>query len=140
MKKERIEKIFTNKGGEGVYTKIFENLLPSQKDGFVMLIADKSELPLIGFYKNDTNWLLLTNQKIYYRCEAVSECILLNDLVSVDVDFTRMQQIGANMNSFNELEIENKSGEKVILRIESGLPLSGLWNVLLHICWFNQKS
>lgn len=139
--KKRLAHIFLKKGGEGNYTKLFENLLPFQRE----VIAQKSEIqiseaPIVGGYKDDKEWILLTTKKLVWQCGTSSFVLPLSEIINADVDFDKMIANRLTMNDVREIEIEADSFNKIVLKMEAGYPLSGMWNILLHLSWRNNQQ
>ena len=138
--KERISQIFLRKGGEGVYTRLFENLPVSQQEMLMQKVPlEEDEVPLIGGYKNQQEYILLTSIRIAWQCEEAYANLLVTEVVDAMVDFDEMVVRGLNMSTVKEIQIKTKVSGNLILKMEAGAPLVGVWNVLLHFGWRNTK-
>lgn len=139
--KKRLSNIFLKKGGEGIRTKLFENLLLFEKEKLLRKkIIKNNESPIIGSYKNENEWLILTSDELAWQRQDRKFSLLLSEIKNADVNFDKMVANNLTMNTVQEIEIELNSSERVILEMESGYPLSGMWNILLHLSWRNSKN
>lgn len=140
--KKRISHIFLKKGGEGLYTKLFENFSFYEKELFLNDISLKEgELPVILGFEIPAEWLLLTTERIIWRRKAKIEEVQNSEIKEGNVDFDKMlleRKIG--FYKIDELVITKTNNQKIIIYPEIGSPLVGIWNVLIHLGWRTWKQ
>lgn len=111
---------FKRNGGEGEFTKII-TLENSNNFKEQLSLIEKDERPLICYRKDASHWLLLTEKRVLQQ-DGDSRIVLLGSEI-VDVSLAleeqrKAKQISAKL--FTMLEVETVSGEKYILKVESG--------------------
>jgi len=132
--KRNLTRIFLKWGSEAIYTMTFDSLSPSQRAALESHcpLTDE-ELPVIGGYKDEKEWLVITTKKITWCFDGTRFCIPVSTVVSATVDFDAMQEKRLTMDKVNEILINTSDRGVVPLRMEAGGPMCGVWNVLLHI-------
>ena len=140
--KKRISHIFLKKGGEGRYTKLFENFSLYERE---LLLNDISliegELPIILGFEIPAEWLLITTVRIICRRKGKIEEVQNSEIKEGNVDFDKMlseRKIG--FHKIDELVITKNNSHKISIYPEIGFPLVGIWNVLIHLGWRNWKQ
>lgn len=129
--------IFKRKGGNGRFTKLFEEFddaLKSQLLGSVRMRED--ELPILAFIEDVHRWLLLTTQRVCWRADG--EVQKLPTLAIVDVkpiDFGTVQKA-----EMNKLMVKTADGGQFVLEVEQGAPFLGIWNVLVNAMERNRRK
>lgn len=140
--KKRISHIFLKKGGEGRYTKLFENFSLYEKELLLNDISLKEdELPVILGFEMPAEWLLLTTERIIWRRKGEIKEVQNSQIKESNVDFDKMlseRKIG--FHKIDELVITKTNNQKIIIHPEIGSPLVGIWNVLIHLGWRNWKQ
>lgn len=138
--KKRMAHIFVKKGGEGEYTKLFENVSFYNKE---LLLNDfllrETELPVILGFEIPAEWILLTTERIIWRYKGQISSVENSQIESVE-NYIELQRRVIFLKRPDEIEITTKSKEKIIIHTEKGFPLYGIWNVLTYLAWRNRKS
>jgi hypothetical protein len=139
--KRNLTRIFLRRGVEGNYTATFDGLSPSRRAALEAhySLAD-GELPVIGGYKDEKEWLVITTKKIAWCFDGTCFCIPVSSVVWATVDFDTMQEKRLTMDKVNEILIHTNDRGIIPLRMEAGGPMCGVWNVLLHISHHNASS
>lgn len=136
--KRNLTRIFLKSGVEGGYTLTFDGLLPSLRTALESHCSlTDGELPVIGGYKDEREWLMITTKKIVWCFEESRFCTPLSSVVSATVDFDAMQEKRLTMDKVNEILINTSDRGVMPLKMEAGGPMCGVWNVLLHISQLN---
>jgi hypothetical protein len=139
--KSTLTAIFKRKGKDGSYTRLFENLEPSQREVLLKEISlHDGELPVIGSAKGQDSWLIVTTNRIVWRYEGKRQTLSVHDIRHVQADFQKMIAAGIMMPQLRELQIETVGRELLTIEVEEGSPLIGVWNALLNVCARNRKS
>lgn len=126
--------IFKRKGGEGELTKILYKKNDLIKDFchlFPYLI--ENENPLIVYYKDDFNYLILTNLRLILTNNRIKEIIPFEDILSVKPFFNSYK-----FGQFKELELHTKEN-RYIVEIEQGEPFQGLLQVISYLTTNNPQ-
>lgn len=132
--KRILTRLFLKSGSEGVYTKTFDGLSPFQRDSLEQNYSlEEGELPIIGGYKDQKEWLVITTAKIVWCFDGVPFCLSVSDIAFATADFDAMVEKRLTMDEVNEILIKTKGNEIVSLKMEAGGPMCGVWNVLLHL-------
>lgn len=121
--------LFKRKGGEGEYTKIVsENNLPKS---LVLSDFGNDEMGLIMYYKSDSDWFLLSNERIRSSHKGNNTDLYIQDLKEVTLAMEEEFKDGIrNKNDFSRLTIIDKRGSSTLLYLEKGPPYEGLYQVL----------
>ncbi|UPK69132.1 hypothetical protein [Chitinophaga filiformis] len=128
--------IFKRKGGEGVLTKIVTEENSILYTGILKRLKE-GEKGIIVYFNNEQEWSLLTNRRVIAKpgAESVPYEILFDNLVNVEPAFLLERAEGIAPGRFSRLILTDKTGEKYILKSESGDPVQGMFQVL----WFLLK-
>jgi len=129
--------IFRRRGGEGRYTRLFENL-PAAQQAELRNEASvgAGELPVIGSVQASERWLLITTERIVWREKSSVHSVPVEQVHHVDPE-------GFNARWKTEmgtLRIETVGHETHIVSVEPGAPLCGIWNVLRNLEARNQAK
>jgi len=129
--KNTLAAIFQRKGHDGRYTRIFENLEPSQQDVLLrMVLLNSGELPVIGSFESEGNWLVITTERIVWRSQGKIQNLSIHDIWHVKADLLKMVATGIRKHELHELQVETVSHENQTIELEEGAPLIGVWNAL----------
>jgi hypothetical protein len=122
--------IFRRKGGEGTYTKIL-----SERYNFInedLLISGEKQL--IGYYKDELNWFLLTDARILTKNEMTLNIILNSNLKKVGIAIQEeFRNRIADKNKFTNLLLTDKNDTNYLVKIEERKPFQGIYQVLHFI-------
>jgi len=126
--------IFRRKGGDGTYTRLFDNLDPSQRS---MLLAEfklsESELPVIGSIQDSGNWLVLTTERLAWSIEGKRQEVAATVIRDATADLKQLQRSDHSKLGMRQLQIVTMGDGEYSIELEPGAPLSGVWNVLKNL-------
>lgn len=132
--KRNLTRIFLKRGVEGNYTMTFDALSSAQRSALESRYSfSDEEIPVIGGYKDEKEWLIITTQKIAWAFNRESFCVPLSKVVFATVDFDGMQEKKLTMDKVNEILVTTDNQGIVSLKMEAGGPMCGVWNVLLYL-------
>ena len=132
--------IFRRRGRDGAYTRLFDNLDPSQRDTLVAALKlRESELPVIGSVKNSDNWLLLTTERLAWSIDGKCQELAAGAVHGAVIDFGRLHAYGSKLKMY-ELQVVTMGNRKYSIELEPGEPLSGVWNILMHLGRRNRNA
>lgn len=138
--KKRMSHIFTKKGREGEYTKLFENVSIYNKE---LLFNDVSlrenELPVILGFEIPAEWILLTTERIIWRYKGQIRSVENAHIDNVE-NYIEMQRRAIFHKKPDEIEILVKSDQKIIIHTEEGSSKFGIWSVLNYLVSRNKKQ
>lgn len=129
--------IFKRKGGEGIFTKVINNITKYPCDSEL----EEGEEGIVYFYKDDDNWFLLTNQRIINNRNNTYYSIFLSDLSSVTLDLQRGYRDGVKeKQNFTLLSLEDNQKKKYLFEVEQGTPYFGIYQILSYIVSVNNEK
>ena len=130
--KKVMSSIFVRKGPETERTKLFDNLTEDIQAKLLESISLRSdELAVIAYLQEDSDWLLITTERILCRQSSRICSIDLDRLKDVTVALVEDAAKGARgKDDLTFLKIVLKAGEEQIIETESGKPYFGIWNML----------
>ncbi|WP_338870669.1 hypothetical protein [Myxococcus stipitatus] len=137
-KVRRIHRIFQRTGGNGAWTRPFDELpamVQAQLLGQVAL--PEHELPALACVQTSARWILLTSERLVLRRESETLEVTWGDIEGVKLDAERANSLlalgpGGKM-ALSRLTLIRRGGEPVELALELGPAFFGFWNVLLSI-------
>jgi len=139
--KKRLSRIFTRKGEDGHYTRLFENLESAQRRTLLSNARlSEGELPIIGSLESSQRWLLLTTQRIIWNLGERTQSLPLRAIRDVVSDFRKLVNTGRKKDQMRELQILTMGGEHYTIELEPGAPLIGTWNALKNIGAGNRRE
>lgn len=139
--KSTLAAIFKRKGCDGRYTRLFENLEPSQREALLAQVPLRDgELPVIGSPESRAKWLIVTTQRIVWHMDDKTQTLSVRDVRHVKADLHKMVARGINMQKLRELQIETLSHGECVIEVEEGAPLMGVWNALMNLGARNRKK
>ncbi|MDC8102989.1 hypothetical protein ACNFU2_20600 [Chryseobacterium sp. PTM-20240506] len=125
--------IFKRKGGEGIKTKIINRDNENQFKTLFSNLSDQ-EKPLITFFENISNWILLTNNRIIINKQDSFSFVKIDEIIEVVPALKEELKNDIYLkNNFTKLKLGLKNNDNVILDLEQGLPYEGLYQVLHFI-------
>src|SRR5947209_3950893 len=87
----RLTNIFLRKGGEGKYTKLFNNLEPETA---TLLLCPapilQDAIPVVGGYKDPGEWLLITTGSMIWHSDGMRTELASKEIRHATVDFDKM--------------------------------------------------
>lgn len=132
--------IFKRKGGEGIKTRIINEDNEKQFNTLFSNLSDQ-EKPLIIFFENASNWILLTNNRIIINKQDNFSFIKTDEIIEVIPALEEELKNGIFIkNNFTKLKVKLKNNDNVVLELEKGLPYEGLYQVLHFIKSDNIKK
>lgn len=139
--KGTLSAIFERKGRDGRYTRLFENLEPSQQEALLKEVSlNAGELPVIGSVESQGTWLVVTTERIVWRLRSQTRTVFVHDVWHVRADLPRMVATGVRKDQLRELEIETVGHEHCTIEVEEGAPLMGVWNALMNLGASNRRT
>lgn len=131
-----LSRIFQQKGGPGEYTKLFEDFDPFTQDILVEYARLKAgEIPVIGRFRDNKDWLLITTERVLWMDKEKEWAVgipMISSVVPTEFGLERKAEMSA-------LKIKADNGFEGDLHVDTGLPFSGIWNVLTNIVARNRK-
>jgi hypothetical protein len=126
--------IFRRKGGDGAYTRLFDNLDPSQQSTLVAVFQlRKSEIPVIGSVQDSGNWLVLTTERLAWSIEGERQEVAVEAIRDATADLKQLQRGAQSKLGMRHLQVVTMSDDEYSIDLEPGEPLSGTWNVLKNL-------
>jgi hypothetical protein len=134
------ESIFERKGGNGVYTRLFDSLSPGQQSALLgALRLRETELPVIGSLRGPDSWLILTTQRLVWAARGEQFEVAVPRIRDAIADFRHLANSQSKLEMTN-LQVTTLSGEEYGIELEPGPPLSGTWNVLKNLGARNRRA
>lgn len=132
--KKKLERVFTRRGGEGVYVKLFGNLSAPQQERLLELFpVHQFELPVIGGECPTTFSLLLTTERLFWKGGDETLVIELKEIVGTVLDLSAQGMSPRSKVEATELHFESAANGKHSINVEAGHPYFGLLNVLMFV-------
>ncbi|AFE07746.1 hypothetical protein COCOR_07797 [Corallococcus coralloides DSM 2259] len=126
----RLLRVFSQTGGEGQWTRPFDNL-PVETRAYLLeraaLAAD--ELPVLAFFRGPEQWVLVSTERILLSQEHGFRSIPWRDLENATTDTAHVQAAGSKL-SLSRLRLQLRDAADLEVDVEPGPPFFGLWNVL----------
>jgi hypothetical protein len=139
--KNTLSAIFKRKGLDGKFTRLFENLEPSQKEWLLQKVRlGEGELPVIGSAESQGKWLIVTTSRIVWCADAKMQSLPADRIRDVVADLQKLAVTGRRKNQMKELQILTMNGEQYTVEVEEGAPLMGVWNALKNLGARNRKK
>jgi len=126
--------IFRRKGGDGAYTRLFDNLDPSQRSTLLAEFKlNESELPVIGSIQDSSNWLVLTTERLAWSIEGKRREVAAIVIRDATADLKHLQLRDHSKLETKQLQIVTMGDGEHSIELEPGAPLSGVWNILKNL-------
>lgn len=133
-RKQVLSSIFRRNGGDGSYTRLFENLEQAKQNILLAGIELRdSELPIVGSVFDSTNWLILTTERLVWCIDDRRNALPIEDLDDATADLARFQREGRAKQEWNQLQIVTSDSLTYSIDLEPGAPFFATWNVLKNI-------
>ena len=125
--------IFRRRGGDGTYTRLFDNLDASQRTTlFSMFELRESEVPVIGSVQDSDNWLVLTTERLVWSIGGERQEVPADAVRDATADLKQLQRSDSKL-EMRQLQVVTMGGGEYPIDMEPGAPLSGVWNVLKNL-------
>jgi hypothetical protein len=125
--------IFRRKGRNGNFTRLFDAMESSRQNALLSSVTIReSELPVIGSVQDRDNWLLLTTERSVRTIRGERLEIANENVEDVKSDFKTMQRDGITKAKLHELQLV-VAGEVILVELELGQPLIGVWHILINL-------
>ncbi len=89
------------------------------------------EIELILCYLNSSNWVFLTNKRLYYKKNSIIKVIDNNNIkkvcLALDIEFKDGVR---DKKEFTRLLLQDEEGQNHLLVLEKGEPFEGFYQVL----------
>ncbi|MBL0317860.1 MAG: hypothetical protein IPP74_00905 [Alphaproteobacteria bacterium] len=133
--------IFRRKGGNGIYTKIYDELDLLAKELLQKQVqeTDDEKLVIAGII-NSSEWQLITTKKIIWGTHGVIKSINFEELIDALVDLPKLMKDNVRLVDNTELVVITKDGQRTILKLEAGKSFSGIWNIIKFIGLRNRRA
>jgi hypothetical protein len=127
------ESIFLRKGGNGVFTRLFDSLDPGKRSTLLAALKlRETELPVIGSLGGPGNWLILTTERLVWGIDDARHEISVATIRDATANLKEFQHSQSKL-EMKRLRIITLGGDEHTIELEPGRPLSGTWNVLKNV-------
>ena len=129
-----LSSIFRRNGGDGNYTRLFENLEPPKQNILLAAIELRDfELPIIGNVCDSRNWLMLTTERLVWCIDNKRNELPIGDIDDAIADLAKFQREQRTKLEWNQLQIITSGSQRYSIDLEPGASLIATWNVLKNI-------
>ncbi|MFB1483658.1 hypothetical protein [Corallococcus sp. RDP092CA] len=134
----RLLRVFSQTGGEGTWTRPFDNL-PVETRAYLLERAalTAEELPVLAFFQDPEHWVLISTERILLAQAHGFRSIPWSDLENATTDAAHLQAAGGKM-SMSRLKLQLRDAADIEVDVEPGRAFFGLWNVLKTIASFRR--
>ena len=130
--------IFKRKGAEGKYTKIVDSDNQTRNLNSMSILGE-NENALIFYFKDDNNWLLLSNKRVLSNKSGSLYSILNENIIEVTPAMQEEFKDGVRSKlDFTRLKLKDNSSKEYLLFLEKGQPYEGLYQALHFIATKNK--
>jgi hypothetical protein len=113
--------IFRRKGGDGTYTRLFDNLDPSQRSTLLAEITlRESELPVIGSIQDSNNWLVLTTERLAWSIGGERREIAAGAVLDATADLKQLQRGDHSKLGMRQLQLVTMGDGEYLIELEPG--------------------
>ncbi len=131
--KKRMSHIFLKRGGEGEYTKLIENSPIYHRELlFNDISLNEGELPVVLGFKIPAEWTLFTTKRIVWRYKGQINSVEYKQIKEVET-FIEIQKRAVFPPKLDGIGFSTATNEKMVLYLEKGSSLIGIWYVMLHL-------
>lgn len=131
MSPKTLQAIFLRKGGAGSYTKI-GNLIPS---GLLPEDISESDI-LVSYFRDPDEWLAVANSEVMFKNAYTDGAItrIKNSEIEMVRPFPFKVDLNINQELSNQLLfVKKKNGESFNIKVETGPPRNGLYQMLYNL-------
>lgn len=119
---------FTKSGGSGHRIQLFVSLPDESRQRLQVLLGPRQEeVPALGAYSDDANWMALTSERLVWTIAGRTQAVELDDLADATVDAPALLR---GKEQLRVLTLVLRSGARLTIELEPGPPFSGVWNAL----------
>jgi hypothetical protein len=137
-RKQICSSTFRRKGGDGVYTRLFDNLDKSQQEILSAAVElQDQELPIVGSVEGQENWLLLTTARLVWCIKGKREELPIREIGHCRRDLTKHGP--RTKLTSKELEVVTAGRKNYLIELEPARPLFATWHVLNNMGAWNRK-
>jgi hypothetical protein len=132
--------IFRRKGEDGAYTRLFDNLDPSQRSTLLAVFQlHESELPVVGSVHDSSNWLVLTTSRLAWSTKGECQEVAAAAIRDAKPDLKQIPGSDSKL-GLRQLQIITMGNGEYSIELEPGGPLSGTWNILKNLGARNRRA
>lgn len=127
--------IFRRKGGEGKLTRIINN---ENRPDFLhqLTFLQIDEQPLLCFKQDESNWLLITDDRIMEEKNGARLFIPYRELVEVSIALHEEHKNGVkDIRDFTCFVLRDIHGRNHIIKLEKGEPYKGIFQLLHYVVY-----
>lgn len=138
-----IASVFLRKGGEGLKTKLFENLAAVEKSAILSRAALASEEePVIAYFATATDWFLITTQRLVWSNSEGLHAMRILQFDYAESNFEAAwerwqiaddREIRDPNMDIDELFLVTIDGKRTAISLEPGQPYLGISNALMWL-------
>jgi hypothetical protein len=133
--------IFRRRGGDGTYTRLFDNLNPSQQNTLLAKFKlYESELPVVGSVQDSDNWLVLMTERLVWSIGGERQEIAAEAIRDAIADLGQLQYARHGKLGMRQLQVVTTRVGEYLIELEPGQPLSGTWSVLKNLGARNRNA
>jgi hypothetical protein len=130
--------IFRRTGGDGAFTRLFDNLDAPQRSTLLSKFRLRgTELPVIGSIEDSSNWLVLTTERLVWSIGGERRELPSDTVCYARADF---QQLRHGKLGMRQLLVVSMGNVDMPIELEPGAPLIGVWNIFRNLCARNQNK
>ncbi len=128
---DRVLQVFEKRGGNGEFTKPFDQLPDSiQSDLLAAATLNEEEVPILASVHSASSWVLLTCDRLLWTVADGVREVSWESIRDATIPVSSMAALRSKVKLENAiLEVATDSGAVEVV-IEPGKPFSGFWNVL----------
>jgi hypothetical protein len=140
-RKEVWSLIFKRKGGDGVYTRLFDEIDSARRAKLLSLARlPDDEIPVVASFADTNSWLLLTTERLIWSSTGARQELALTIVREVRPDFEALRRSKIPKTDMKDLQIRTFQNEELIIELEPGAPLFGVWNILNNVAHRNRNA
>ena len=135
LRASRINRVFERNGRPGRFTQRFDDLPEATRCELQNEVQLRpNEAAILTVYVSRELWALITTDRVIWKKDGAVVNVEWGEIQDATLPASVKDGITtARKRENDQLEIVTKSGESYLMTLESGPPLSGIWNVLKTI-------
>ncbi len=132
MNERLMTAIFLRKGGEGHRTRLFDNLAAREQSTLLRAAQlEPGETAVVGHVADHSEWCMITTRRLIWKNKDGSGSVELAGIRRIVHDMVADIQNGRwDKNQWQDLRIEDETGQVATLMLEEGRPFFAVWNLL----------